>query len=66
MFIILGALGLVLISIGVITKKRELQDISYILGGLLLVSYSIYIRDTIFIILQIIFTITAIYDMLKS
>ncbi len=61
----IGALGLVLISIGVIIKKRETQDIYYIIGGICLEIYSIYIGDLIFIILQIIFTLSATYDLVQ-
>ena len=64
-FRIIGALGIILISIGIINKKRKSQDIYYILGGLCLEIYSIYIGDLIFIILQIIFTLAAIYDFVK-
>ena len=64
-FKIIGALGIILISIGIITKKRKTQDIFYILGGICLETYSIYIGDLIFIILQIIFTLAAIYDFAK-
>ena len=62
---LVGALGLVLISIGVITKSEKKQDILFIIGGIGLEIYSIYIRDAIFIILQIIFTITAAYELFK-
>ena len=65
LFKIIGALGVALISIGIIVKKRETQDIYYILGGVCLEIYSIYIGDLIFIILQIIFTVAAIYDFIK-
>jgi len=64
-FEIIGALGIILISIGIITKKRTTQDIYYILGGLCLETYSIYIGNLVFIILQIIFTCSAIYDFIK-
>ncbi|MCD4704486.1 hypothetical protein K8R66_00215 [bacterium] len=64
-FKIVGALGIVLISIGIIVKKRKNQNIYYILGGLCLEIYSIYIGDLIFIILQIIFILAAIYDSIK-
>ena len=64
-FKLIGALGVVLISIGIITKKRKVQDIYYIFGGLCLEAYSIYIGDLIFIILQIIFTLAAMYDFAK-
>jgi hypothetical protein len=65
-FKLIGALGIVLISIGIIKKQRKTQDIYYILGGICLEIYSIYISDLIFIILQIIFVISAIYDFLKN
>jgi len=65
MFKIIGALGLVLISIGIITKQRKKQDVLYIIGGLCLEAYSIHLKDAIFIILQIVFTFSAIYDLIK-
>jgi len=64
-FIIIGSIGLILISIGVITKKRKKQNILYIMGGLSLLSYSISLKNIIFIILQSVFTIAAIYDLIK-
>lgn len=65
MFKLIGAFGLLLISAGIIIKNRKKQDILYIVGGICLEIYSIYIGDLIFIILQLIFTIAAIYDLLK-
>lgn len=65
-FNISGIIGLLLISIGIVNKKRKYQDIYYILGGLLLLIYSIYLINTIFIILQLIFTSAAIYDLIKT
>jgi len=64
-FKIIGAVGLIFISIGIITKQRKKQDVLYILGGLCLGTYSFYLEDLIFIILQIVFTIAAIYDLVK-
>ncbi len=61
-FQIIGAAGLLFISAGVITKKRKTQDIFYIIGGICLETYSIYLGNVIFIILQIIFTLVASYD----
>jgi len=65
-FKIVGALGLILISIGIISKKRKTQDALYVFGGLSLLIYSIYIGDLIFIILQIVFTLAALYDLVKQ
>lgn len=60
-----GALGLVCITIGVLLKKRVREDIFYVIGGLLLEVYSVYIRDPVFITLQIIFIGAAVYDFIK-
>jgi len=65
LFTLLGALGVIAISIGIIKKNRKTQDIFYILGGTLLEIYSIYLGNIIFIILQLIFTLTAIFDLIK-
>lgn len=64
-FKFIGAAGLLLISIGIVTKQRKRQDFLYIIGGICLEIYSIYLGDIIFIILQIIFTLAAIYDVVK-
>jgi len=64
-FKIIGALGIILISVGILTKKRKTGDVYYILGGLCLEAYSIYIGDIIFIILQVIFILSAVYDFCK-
>ena len=60
---LIGALGLILISIGIVTKERRSQDLYYIAGGICLEAYSIYLGDMIFIILQILFTLAAVYDL---
>ena len=65
-FEIIGALGIISISMGLLKRKRDLQDKYYILGGLCLLTYSININNLIFIIVQIIFTLTAIYDLNKK
>ena len=64
-FKIIGVIGLILILIGIINKKRKYQDTYYILGGLCLLTYSIYLKDLIFIILQSIFTLAGTYDLIK-
>ena len=63
---IIGAVGLVLISAGLTLKNRKAQNIFYILGGIGLEIYSIYIGDIIFIILQFLFIATATYDLIKT
>ncbi len=64
-FKLIGAVGLLLISVGLLLKNRKHQNILYILGGAGLEIYSVHIQDTIFIILQIIFIISAMYDFIK-
>lgn len=65
LFKLAGIIGLLAISVGIITKKRNLQDIYYIFGGMLLEIYSLSIGDLIFIVLQIIFVAAAVYDFVK-
>ena len=68
---ILGALGLVCIIVGtlLVSSKKNIQR-KYIyplliLGGIFLEIYSIYIQDTIFIILQGVFILTSIFGLIK-
>ena len=65
-FRFLGILGIVLISIGILNKKRKKQDLYYIVGGICLLAYSYSIGDVIFMILQIIFAFSAVYDFSKK
>ncbi|HCM53723.1 MAG: hypothetical protein UV82_C0003G0084 [Candidatus Magasanikbacteria bacterium GW2011_GWD2_43_18] len=62
-FKILGAFGLLFITYGVITRKAMTRNMVFIIGGLLLLAYSSYLRDPIFIPLQIIFTLASIYEL---
>jgi hypothetical protein len=66
LFKISAILGLLCIIIGITLikprQKRE-QYIFFIVGGILLEIYSIHIRDTIFIILQLAFTLSALFEL---
>ncbi len=64
-FEIIGSLGLLLITAGVLTKGRKKQDMLFIAGGVCLETYSIGIQNGIFIVLQLVFTVAAIVDFLK-
>ena len=64
-FKLIGALGIILISAGILVRKRKNEDIFYIFGGICLEIYSIFIGDLIFIILEAIFVLTALYDFSK-
>lgn len=63
---IAGIAGLLLITAGVLRKKRKEEDVLYIAGGLLLEIYSIYLHDDIFIVLQIVFILSALYDLFTT
>lgn len=62
---LVGVVGLLCIIAGVMYKKRRYQDEFYIAGGILLTVYSVAIGDIIFIILQVVFTCVAIFDLAR-
>ena len=62
---LIGGVGLLLISLGLVLKNRKREDALYIIGGICLEIYSIHIQDVIFIVLQIIFIFFAVYDRFK-
>ncbi len=61
-----GIAGLLLITAGVLIKKRREEDFLYLIGGACLEIYSIYTHDTVFIVLQIIFMLSALYDIVTT
>jgi lipid-A-disaccharide synthase-like uncharacterized protein len=63
---IIGILGLLIITVGVIIKNKKISDILFIIGGICLTLYSIYLGDAIFIILQLVFILAAIYSLFKT
>jgi len=65
LFKIIGIVGLLFITTGILIKKRKTQDIFYIIAGLCLEIYSIYLGNVIFAILQIVFILAAGYDLTK-
>ncbi|PIZ95574.1 MAG: hypothetical protein COX81_00715 [Candidatus Magasanikbacteria bacterium CG_4_10_14_0_2_um_filter_37_12] len=62
---IIGAIGLVLITWGIFIKKETRQDYIFVLGGLFLLTYSIHLKDPIFIPLQIVFVLASLYEIHK-
>ncbi len=62
---IIGILGLLLITTGMIVKKRTTRNILCVFGGIALLLYSIYIKDLIFIILQAVYVVVVIFDFIK-
>ena len=63
--IIFGIVGLLIITYALWVKNEKVQDALFIIGGACLLVYSIYINDTIFVVLQIIFMLSAFLELLK-
>lgn len=66
MFLFIGIIGLILVSLGLLVKSRKLRDTLSFLGGACLLVYSIYKKDTIFIILQSFYVFITIFDYLRQ
>jgi len=66
LFKIIGGIGILLISAGILSNKKPQENIYHILGGLCLMTYSIFINDPIFIMLQGIFILVTVYDLIKN
>lgn len=68
---LIGVIGLISIIIGTLMisiKKRIKRKHIYpflLIGGICLAIYSLYIKDLIFIILQIAYILIVIYDIVK-
>ena len=65
-FKIIAIMGLLILTWGVVTKKERKRDSLFVIGGVMLISYSIYIKDLIIIAVQSIFTIAAAYNLIKG
>jgi lipid-A-disaccharide synthase-like uncharacterized protein len=62
---VFGILGLLVISFSIWLRNERKQDLWFILGGALLLGYSVSINDVIFIILQVVFIASAAAELLK-
>ena len=62
----IGTLGLIVVTAGVTIRQRAHQDLCYVFGGFCLAVYSIYLRNPIFAILQVMFVAVAGYDLLRG
>ncbi len=58
-----GIFGLLIITYAIFAKKERKQDYLFAIGGAGLLVYSIYIKDLIFIILQIVFISASLYEL---
>tara|TARA_Y100000034_G_C6853375_1_gene387430 strand:- start:133 stop:348 length:216 start_codon:yes stop_codon:yes gene_type:complete len=63
---IIGSIGLILIVLAQITKKRKIQYELDIFGGVALLIYSLWLKNLIFIVLQAMFVIVAAYELYKT
>jgi len=61
-FKILGAIGLLFITAGVLDKKALRRNWLFVAGGIFLLFYSSYLKDPVFIPLQTIFTLASLYE----
>jgi len=66
-FYVIAIIGLLSIILGtfMIHKKRKYTYPLFIIGGICLEIYSIYIKDLIFIILQAVFILSSTYGLIK-
>ncbi len=62
---IFGIIGLIIIAAAIWLKNEKAQDVLFIIGGLSLLVYSIYIEDAIFIVLQALFILSSLAELLK-
>lgn len=61
----IGAVGLGLITIGVLTKAPLRRNALFACGGVGLFVYSVYLKDPVFIPLQTVFTLASLYEIYK-
>ena len=66
LFKIIGIVGLLLICIGLVVHGRNTRDILSGIGGILLLIYSVHLRDLIFTILQGFYVCITIFDYIKN
>mgnify|MGYP001584504956 CR=1 FL=1 len=62
---ILGIIGLIIISMAIWVKIEKKQDILFVIGGVLLFVYSISIENVIFSVLQAVFILSALVELVR-
>ena len=60
---ICGIIGLVIITRAIYIRKQKRQDEMFAVGGIMLLVYSLYLHDLIFIVLQTVFIGSAFYEL---
>ena len=63
--IVFGIIGLLLISYALWLKNEKKQDVIFVIGGISLLVYSFFIGDIIFVILQVVFILSALTELIK-
>lgn len=66
LFKLSGVAGLLLITGGIWIKNAVRRDWIFALGGLGLLAYSAYLRDQIFIVLQIVFIASNLLELYRK
>ncbi len=59
---LLGIIGLLVVTRGIFVRARRTQCLIFALGGCFLILYSAYLRDTVFILLQLVFIVSSVYE----
>lgn len=60
---IFGIIGLIVISFAIWVRKEKKQDTLFVLGGAALLVYSWSLGNVIFIVLQIVFILSALIEL---
>ena len=63
--IVFGIIGLIVISYAIWIKKETAQDIAFLIGGIFLLVYSIYVQDAIFIMLEVVYILSVSIELIK-
>lgn len=66
MYKFIGIAGLILICIAMIVRDRKKRDTLSFFGGVGLLIYSIYLKDVIFIILQLVYIVVVSVDYFRQ
>ncbi len=66
MFKIIGALGLILVSTGLLVSSRRKRNILSFFGGVCLLVYSFFLNDIVFILLQSVYILFTVIDYARS
>jgi len=64
-FTIIAAIGLLLATAGILGRNEFKSDRFHVGAGICLLAYSIYIQNTVFIVLQTVFILGTLYEIVK-